>query len=612
MAVCVWAVLILGLVLGLLPRGRIPRTGVISAGILVILAVLSAISSSWALDDGAAIDEAVRVAGFAGLFGLVLCASRLGEARAWLRGIAVGIAIVTILALLSRLIPALPGGDEDINRYLPAAQGRLSYPIGYWNGLSALAAVGIVLFSWFGVTGRSMLARAASIAVIPLMGLAIYLASSRGGLFAMLIGLTVLVIAVPRRPALLVGILLAAVGSSLAVVLARAEPALLNGLSNADARTQGAEMLGAILVVAAATGAARLVLDGVLERLTVAPRAARIGLAAAAVVVLVGLAISDPPERLREFKEVPAADQAQRRDFIASHLTSGSGSGRWQYWGVALDAFGDEPVHGIGAGEYAAYWNQHAPINGVTGSAHSLYLEQLGELGLGGLICVLGFVLIGPISAMVRGDPAPERAAAVAVVATGIASSAIDWSWDLPAVFAVVLVAIGLLAGPALGPFPIAGDRGRTGRRALTAATITCGLVTIALAGSVFLSDRLVSSSQAEVRDADLSAAADDARDAIALQPWSSEPRLQLALVQEQAADLGAAAATAREAADRAADDWSIWLVRARIATREGHVREAERYLAEARRLNPRAPLFNPSLEGPLPSTEPVVPQPSS
>ncbi len=176
-----------------------------------------------------------------------------------------------------------------------------------------------------------------------------------------------------------------------------------------------------------------------------------------------GSCSSNPPERFDEFKKVSAAEGATKSNFIATHLASGSGSGRWQFWGVALDAFEAQPLHGIGAGAYGDFWNQHAPISRVTGYAHSLYLQQLGELGPLGLLLVLGVILIGPVGSLARGTRgmlvSPQRAAAVAIVATGAASAAIEWTWEVPAAFGPLIVALALLSGPALGPEEARGCR---------------------------------------------------------------------------------------------------------------------------------------------------------
>ena len=118
-------------------------------------------------------------------------------------------------------------------------------------------------------------------------------------------------------------------------------------------------------------------------------------------------------------------------------------------------------------------------------------------------------------------------------------------------------------------------------------------------ATEAFLSERSLTRSRSAVADGDLVAASDRARDAVALQPWSAQPRLQLALVQESAGDLSDAETSAAEATERAPLDWRLWLVRARIETRAGNLAEARSALREARRLNPRNPLFA-GLEGEL------------
>jgi hypothetical protein len=595
-AIFAWATLIAGIAFGLFPRDRLPTAALISGAMLAGLAVLGGISVLWASDAGAALEEAVRTAGYLGIFGLVVCTSLRGEAQPWLHGLAIGIVAVGLVALLSRLIPGLPGGDEELAQFLPNAQGRLSHPIGYWNALAAVSAVGVVLVTWLGVAARSAPLRALSVAAIPMLGLTMYLTSSRGGVLALAVGLAALVAIGPRRPALLGGFALGGIGAAVAILVARTQPALLDGLTNSDAKEQGAETLVALILISAAVGLARVGLDGPLERFRASPGAARATLVGVAVIATVAIVVSDPPERFRQFKEVPEAEGGQPGDFIASHLASGGGSGRWQFWGVAIDAFQAEPLHGIGAGAYLDFWNEHAPISRVTGDAHSLYLEQLGELGPLGLLLVLGFVLTGPVASLRRRTASvrSERTPAVAVAAAGATSAGIEWTWEVPAAFALVVVAIALLAGPALGPPPADSDRlDRPKLQGWGVAASALGAIAIVLAAAILLSERRIAESQEAASDGDLEKAAEEARSAIALRPWASEPRLQLALVQESAGDLDAAAARAKEASDRAENDSQIWLVRARIATEQGRIEEAEAQLEEARRLNPRGPFFS-------------------
>jgi Flp pilus assembly protein TadD len=99
--------------------------------------------------------------------------------------------------------------------------------------------------------------------------------------------------------------------------------------------------------------------------------------------------------------------------------------------------------------------------------------------------------------------------------------------------------------------------------------------------------------SQTAARRGDLRAARSAALAARDVQPWAASPYLQLALVSELTGDLRGARSEIRAAIARDADDWRLWLVSARLATRTGALADAQQALARARSLNPRSPLFS-------------------
>ena len=68
------------------------------------------------------------------------------------------------------------------------------------------------------------------------------------------------------------------------------------------------------------------------------------------------------------------------------------GAGRSDFWSVAIDAFGEKPVLGTGAGTYKFSWDQHRSIDMAVHDAHSLYLEAFAELGVIGGLLVLALV----------------------------------------------------------------------------------------------------------------------------------------------------------------------------------------------------------------------------
>lgn len=592
-AILAWGAVIVGFALGAWPRGEVPSMAIAAAGCLVALAVFAVVSVGWATDNGLAVAEAVRWAGYAGLFVLVIVTTRQADARQWLAGIAVGLGVVAVIALSSRIAPGLPGGDDEIATLLPGAVGRLSFPIGYWNALAACMALAIVLLTWLGVAARARVSRALAVAAIPLCALPIYLASSRGGFAAAVVGVAALIALGPNRPRLLAGLGVGGAGAGLLILFASQRDELVDGISGAVAERQGDEMIFITLLVVALVALARWALDDVLIRLSVSPTLGRASAAVLAVVIAVGIVASDPTRRLDEFNDAPDEEFA-KEDFVAQHLTSSSGSGRYQFWSTAMDAFEEEPLGGVGAGGYGTFWNQNGSIQRSVRDAHSLFFESLAELGIAGFALVLAFLVLGPIAAVRRlrddrdDEDGGEVTAALALLATGIASAAIDWTWEVPAAFASVVVAVALLTG-ASAREPL--SRGE-GRRGWGVAAMVAGATAVVVAGAVFLSELKLDSSRAAARDGDIAEAGEDAQDARALQPWAAEPRLQLALVDELRGDLEASRAHLDEAIERSPEDWRLWLFSARIETNSGDIAKASAALRRARELNPKAPIF--------------------
>jgi len=136
-------------------------------------------------------------------------------------------------------------------------------------------------------------------------------------------------------------------------------------------------------------------------------------------------------------------------------------------------------------------------------------------------------------------------------------------------------------------------------------AVLAFGWLALVASADSFLTQRSLKESQSAVVSRDFTEGADRASDAIALQPWAAEPRLQLALVYESAGDLEQASREAAEASERAPDDWLPWLARARIETAAGNIEAARLALDRARSLNPKAPFLAGSDAGAVPSPSP-------
>jgi hypothetical protein len=602
----VWWAVAIALAVGEWPRARVPWAAVAAGACLTALAAWTAISVGWASDNGGAFVEVVRVLGYLGLFVLVVIASPQASARAWLCGLALGLLVVSVIALASRFEPSL-AGDEDLRRLLPAAAGRLSYPIGYWNGLAAAMAAGALLLVWQGGHARAPWLRSVAVAAIPLPVLVIYFASSRGGVIAAAAGLAVLLSLGPARARMVIGAMLGGAGGVLLCWLASRKHELVDALAGSTAASQGDQMLAWTIAVVVALGIVRFLIDGWLVRLEVPRRLTRGVVAATLVAVIAGILVADPSARWSEFKQVGALET--KSTYVAAHLSSGSGSGRYQFWTAALDGFDDHPLDGIGAGGYEAYWDQHGTLTMPVRNAHSLFFETMAELGVIGLLLLLAFLVTPIVAGPRRGptrEPGAALSAALALFTAGLVSAGIDWTWELPACFGLVVVAGGLLAGPAtLGLEAASGTQlegvsgSQTAPAPAPARRLWLGIATLLVAGGaiwagavVFLTEAKLGASRDAVRVGNLASAAQDARDAIKLEPWAAGPRLQLALVDELGGDLRAAKRDLAGAIERAPENWQLWFVRTRIDVKSGNIRAAHHALQRARLLNPRAPFF--------------------
>ena len=76
--------------------------------------------------------------------------------------------------------------------------------------------------------------------------------------------------------------------------------------------------------------------------------------------------------------------------------------------------------------------------------------------------------------------------------------------------------------------------------------------------------------------------------------PFSPEPYIQLALIEELRGDFDEALERLRQAQRRDSEDWRLALIEARLQLGRGDVAAAEAAVERAQALSPRSPILNP------------------
>jgi O-Antigen ligase len=596
--IAVWWILLLGVAMSLLPVARFGPAAWVALGLLAGFAIWTALSISWSESAERSVDETARVVTYLGIFALALSARRTDSLRRTVAALATAIGVIAVLALLSRLHPAwFP--DNETAQFLSGARNRLSYPINYWNGLAYLAAMGLPLMLALATTAERLVWRALAAAALPAMCLTIFLTVSRGGAATAILGLLVFIGLASDRLPKLTTMVVAGAGGSILIAAASQRDALQAGLLSDTARDQGNELLAMAIVVCAGVALIQVGI-GLAERYGRRPAWSRVGkgrarqalaLAIGAAVV-VSLATGLPDEvsdAWRDFKSQGGPGTGTER------FASFKGNGRYQYWASSADANATSPLEGTGAGTFEFWWAERGDIPGFVRDAHSLFLETLGELGIIGLLLIVGLVawVLG-LSILRTLAALPDRrttsAAAAAALAAFCLAAGLDWVWELavlPAAFLLLAAAVLPAGGPRRDP-------ASSTRRDLVARAGVglVGLAAIAWIALPLAAAYQVRDSQDEASAGRLEAALSDARRAADLQPYAATPRLQEALVLEQAGYLDSAAQAARSATEREATNWKTWVILSRIEAERGRATASVAAYRRARLLNPRSPLF--------------------
>ncbi len=597
LGIAIWWGVMLGVAVGALPLNRLRRGSWLAVGLLGAYVGWVALSLIWTRTSAATFEDLGRVVTYLGIFVLAISIRSSKGARRMVVALGSGIAVVAVVALLSRLHPAWFSDVDQTVESLKGDRSRLSYPLGYWNAVAALVAIGLPLILYIACSARTVAARALAAASLPALALTIYFTFSRGGTLAAAIGVLVFFALSRDRMPKLATIFLAAVGAAILIIGAHQRDALDAGLGTSLAHKQGDEILAMTLIVCAGVGLLQAAL-ALYPQFGTRPawtrfsrrRSATLVVSLIGALVLVGLVAGAPSKAshaMHEFTEAKSLAGGSGR------FGSFSSNGRWPLWKETLKEDASARLTGTGSGSFEQWWAEHGE-GGYVKDAHSLFFETLGELGIIGLLLIVGFlgwVFASGVSRYRSAVPA-RRDQLAAVIAGCLAfciAVAFDWVWEI----ALIPIAFLLLASVLVS----AGERRRTSG---LPRSIRVGVVPVAIAAMVAIAIPLsaassLQKSQAAARSGDYAIALQEARDAQRVEPFAAAFPLQEALVLERLGRLSQAEAKAITATRREPRDWRSWVVLSRLQAERGRATAALASYRHAKELNPHSLLFKES-----------------
>jgi hypothetical protein len=446
------------------PLKGLTSRGLLACGSLALFAVWTLLSARWSHATGRALVAFDRVLMYLAILILFACIPRSLRRLRWiLRGLLLGSALVSVIGLVSRLLPALWPTSHSL------IEERLSYPITYWNTFGLLVGMACILAVHHTCDEREPAGvRICAAALLPLLAATLLLTFSRGSLGVTALGVLIyIVIARPRG--LLGGVLATALPTALAVSQTYSADLIQKGTPlTPTAITQGHHLaltLGACALAAGLLRTLTLALDARMARISSLGFGSRwsrliamFGVAGAALVVFI--AASGPSIAHHQYEKfVNGTSQSAESTEGRGHLLYIGNDGRLPMWHVALDVYREAPIKGSGAGTYRLEWERHQKGVADRVYAYSLYLEVLGELGLVGIVllgtCLL--TILASIATCAGGPGRPVYAASFALVLAWIVHAGVDIDWQTPAVSLFVFALGGVaLARPQEQAIPIA------------------------------------------------------------------------------------------------------------------------------------------------------------
>ncbi len=601
-------------------RLRLSRASAIAVGLFAAYVAWSYLSMLWAQYPGIALDGSNRALLYLLIFALLTALpwtkeTVLGALLLFAGGVGVvGVVLMVRLASGANVAALFFGG-------------RLVAPTGYINSTAALftmdALVCIVLAS------RRRLPCPVRGLLVAFAAVSLQLATivqSRGWLFTLPIIALVAIIVVPDR--------LRVAGAAVIPVLAALIPVrrllhvyqsgpsdplralAIHAARPALAISIGAFVLGTLLAWADSLYRGRGL--GRTQRRVVGTALALIGVAG---VLAGGLVVSkgDPFGFIsRQWHGFAHAEAV----YGSSHFTD-VGSGRYDYWRVALHAFEHHPIGGLGQDNFGDYYLTMRRTGEEPSWTHSLELRLLAHTGIVGFLLFGGF-LVFALKAAARArrhgdaDTRLLTGALLLPLIVWLIHGSLDWFWEVPALTAPALGFLGAAGGlgtalqAALAAAPSAvgapdaqaaepgGGEGRRRRRvpapvAFAAGIITLACLTVVLAFPYLSAHEVQVASRADA--ANPGAALSDLRLAAKLNPLSSDPGRLAGAIALRNGRWTLALRQFRDSLSAEPGGWFSWLGAGLAESALGEPEQAHRDFVVAKRINARQPAIQDALQ---------------
>ncbi len=148
----------------------------VAIGALVLLTVWTLLSAQWSGTPTRTVHEYQRTLLYLLAFSLLACLPNGTSNVRWLiRVVAIALGVATVAGLAARLDPALAQALSA------PADERLSWPLGYWNGLGLAGALAIIACLHVSSDlAEARVARVLAAAAVPALAVALFLTLSRG------------------------------------------------------------------------------------------------------------------------------------------------------------------------------------------------------------------------------------------------------------------------------------------------------------------------------------------------------------------------------------------------------------------------------------------------